>query len=97
MGFVSYVKSIAWTISLASGKPSKCVGKTSKYSSTSFPTISFVPFPLMGSFIGSCTLMVNNFASLCAHVKNYLRKNKKVSSKVCIFVSSKMEPLGFVL
>jgi hypothetical protein len=70
--------------------------KTSEYIFKSFPTISFKPSSFMGSFIGSCTFMVNIFSSFCTHFLNCLVESKWVLSKVHIFVSSKAEPLGFV-
>jgi hypothetical protein len=50
----------------------------------------------MGSFIGSCTLMVNSFSSFCIYFLSCLVESKKVLGKFCILVSSKAEPLGFV-
>ncbi len=91
MSFTSNIKSIAWSTSLVGGKLGNFAGKTSEDFSKSFPTISF-----MGSFIGSCTLMVNNFSSFCIYFLSCLVESKKVLGKFCILVSSKAEPLGFV-
>jgi hypothetical protein len=96
MSFTFDIKSIARSISLVGGKLGSFARKTSRYFSKNFPTISFKPSSFMGSLIGSCPLMVNNFSSFGTHFLDCLTENKRVLNKVHIFISSKAKPLGFV-
>lgn len=96
MGFASDTKSIAWSISVISGKPGSFAGKTLEYVSKSFPTISFTPSSFTSSFISLCTLMVNIFSSFYTHFLNCLVESKGVSGKVHIPINSKIKPPTFM-